>query len=151
MEKILFVCHGNICRSVMAQWIFQDLVHRHHLDTQFEIDSAAVSSEETGNCMYPPARRKLTEKGIPFGEHRARQMTRADYDHFDHIYIMDDSNRRLMGRIVRGDPDHKIEMLKKDGSSIFDPWYSGDFEQAYQDIVRGCQERLDEISGQPSF
>ncbi len=148
MEKILFVCHGNICRSVMAQWIFQDLVHQHHLDDQFEIDSAAVSSEETGNRMYPPARRKLTEKGIPFGEHRARRMTHADYDHFDHIYIMDDSNRRLIRRIVHNDPDHKIELLKKDGSSISDPWYTGDFEQAYQDIVQGCKERLDEILSQ---
>lgn len=148
MEKILFVCHGNICRSVMAQWIFQDLVHQHHLDDQFEIDSAAVSSEETGNRMHPPARRKLTEKGIPFGEHRARRMTHADYDHFDHIYIMDDSNRRLIRRIVNNDPDHKIELLKKDGSSISDPWYTGDFEQAYQDIVQGCKERLDEILSQ---
>ncbi len=148
MKKILFVCHGNICRSVMAQWIFQDLVNKNHLEADFEIDSAAVSSEETGNPMYPPARRKLQEKGVPFGNHQARKITPADYSHYDKIYIMDDSNRRLIKRIIPQDPDHKIEMLKPDGRDIFDPWYSGDFETAYQDILKGCIYRLHELTNQ---
>ncbi|MBF0578549.1 hypothetical protein IM774_01850 [Erysipelotrichaceae bacterium RD49] len=96
MKKILFVCHGNICRSVMAQWIFQDLVNKNHFKDDFEIDSAAVSSEETGNPMDPPAKRKLQEKGIPFGNHHARKITPADYAYSDKIYIVNDPTQAAL-------------------------------------------------------
>lgn len=144
MKSILFVCHGNICRSVMAQYIFQDLVHMRHLDDEFFVDSAAVSSEETGSTIYPPARAKLIEKGVPVGSHRARTITPADYDRFDEIYIMDRSNAALLRRILPHDPQRKIHPLIED-RSVADPWYTGDFETAYQDILEGCRQRLDQI------
>lgn len=144
MKKVLFVCHGNICRSAMAQSIMQELVHRAGLDDQFYIDSAAVSREETGNAMYPPARRKLRSKGIPIQEHYARQVTKKDYRLFDVIYYMDENNRRGLKRLLPDNPDHKIHRLLPD-RDISDPWYTDDFEKAYQDILEGCQLRLDEL------
>lgn len=144
MKKVLFVCHGNICRSAMAQSIMQELVHRAGLDDQFYIDSAAVSREETGNAMYPPARRKLRQKGIPIQEHYARQVTKKDYRMFDVIYYMDENNRRGLKRLLPENPDHKIHRLLPD-RDIADPWYTDDFEKAFQDILEGCQLRLDEL------
>lgn len=144
MEKILFVCHGNICRSVMGQWIFQDLIDQTGLQNDFYVDSAAVSREETGSTIYPAAKRKLLEKGIPIGTHFARQITRDDYNEFDHIYVMDDSNLMLIKRIIRSDPKDKIELLLED-EEIDDPWYTGDFETAYRQIEKGCKRRLREI------
>lgn len=144
MKKVLFVCHGNICRSAMAQSVMQELVHRAGLDDQFYIDSAAVSREETGNSMYPPARRKLRQKGIPVQEHYARQVTKKDYRLFDVIYYMDENNRRGLRRLLPDNPEHKIHRLLPD-RDIVDPWYTDDFEKAYQDILEGCQLRLDEL------
>ena len=104
MVKILFVCHGNICRSTMGEYILKDLVKKAGREAEFEIDSAAVSREEIGNPIYPPARRELTRRGVALGDHRARQVTMEDYRHFDRIYFMDESNRRYLQRLLPQDP-----------------------------------------------
>lgn len=148
MNRILCVCHGNICRSVMAQWIMQDLIEKNGLSDCFEIDSAAVSSEEVGNTMYPKARLKLQEKHILIGNHRARRIRPSDYQTFDEIYVMDASNARLIHRILPHDPQKKIHLLLED-EEIDDPWYTQDFETAFQQIQRGCIKRLEELSSQP--
>lgn len=149
MIKILFVCHGNICRSPMAEWIMKDLVHKAGLDHQFEIASAAVSAEEIGNPVYPPARRKLAEHGISCGQKRARQMTRADYAIYDYLIGMDTSNLNRMQRICNGDPQNKMSlMLKWAGRSgnVADPWYTGDFEATWQDLLDGCTQLFSQLS-----
>lgn len=143
MEKILFVCHGNICRSAMAEFIMKDLVKKAGLSEQFYIDSAATSREEIGNDMYPPAKAKLREKGISFDRHYARQVTRKDYGIFDRIYVMDSNNQRNIRRIIPANPEHKIHMLLPD-RSIADPWYTGNFEKTYQDLVEGCTRILED-------
>ncbi len=148
MNRILFVCHGNICRSVMAQWIMQDLIEKNGLSDRFETDSAAVSSEETGNTIYPKARLKLQEKHIPIGNHRARRIRSSDYQDFDEIFLMDASNARLIERILPHDPKEKIHLLLED-EEIDDPWYTQDFESAFQQIKRGCIRRLEELSSKP--
>ena len=137
MNRILFVCHGNICRSAMAEYIFRNMVED---ADEYYVESAAVSREEIGNDIYPPAKAVLTQHGVPFGRHHARQVTRDDYDRFDHIYIMDESNyRRIMG-ILGADPEGKVELLLERG--IADPWYTGEFETTYNDIVEGCRNIL---------
>lgn len=148
MNRILFVCHGNICRSVMAQWIMQDLIDKNGLSDRFETDSAAVSSEETGNTIYPKARLKLQEKHIPIGKHYARRINSSDYQTFDEIYLMDAWNARLIRRLLPHDPQEKIHYLLDD-EEIDDPWYTQDFETAFQQIQRGCIKRLEELSHQP--
>ena len=147
--RILFICHGNICRSPMAEYIMKELVKREGVAGDWEIESAAVSSEEIGNPVYPPARRKLLEQGIPCGQHAARQMTRADYDRFDLLIGMDRSNLRTMQRICGGDPEGKIfRLLDFTGQAgdVADPWYTGDFEATYRDIKAGCEGLLLRIS-----
>ena len=141
--RILFVCHGNICRSPMAEFIFKALVKAKGLEGQYHIESAAVSTEETGNPIYPPAKRCLTQHGIPFDNgKRARQVTRADYDRFDRIICMDASNLRWIRRIIPDDPKGKIHLMMSYtgvGRDVADPWYTGDFEEAFQDILEGCE------------
>ncbi|MBR7004671.1 MAG: low molecular weight phosphotyrosine protein phosphatase [Bacteroidales bacterium] len=141
--RILFVCHGNICRSPMAEFIMKALTRSQGLERQYSIESAAVSSEETGNPIYPPAKRCLAQHGVPFDNgKRARQITLADYDRFDRIICMDASNLRLIRRIIPSDPENKIHLLMSytgRGRDVADPWYTGDFEEAFQDILEGCE------------
>lgn len=142
MTKILFICHGNICRSPMGQYILQDMVCRAGRAADFEIDSAAVSREEIGNGLYPPARRELERQGIPWGGHRSRQVTMEDYRHFDRIYYMDRSNARYLERLLPHDPEKIRPLLSRD---VADPWYTGDFETTYRDLVEGCKKILEEF------
>ena len=144
MIKILFVCHGNICRSTMAEYVMKDMLEKRGLDRAFEVDSAATSREEIGNPIYPPARRKLIEEGVPIGTHRARQVTKADYDYFDKIYIMDHWNQKNILRLLGSDPKEKIEMLLD--RDVADPWYTGDFDATYRDVIEGCNKIIDEYS-----
>jgi len=143
MTKILFVCHGNICRSPMGQYILQDMVNQAGRASDFVIDSAAVSREEIGNGMYPPARRELERQGIAWGDHRARQVTMADYRHFDRIYYMDRSNARYLARLLPQNPEKIRPLLPRD---VADPWYTGDFETTYRDLVEGCRKILEEFA-----
>ena len=143
MKKILFVCHGNICRSPMAEYVMKYLVEQAQLTDQFLIESAATSTEEIGNPVYPPARRKLAEHGISCQGHAARQMTRADYQRYDLLIGMDSANLRNMTRIAGGDPEGKIRPLLYD-KDVADPWYTGNFEVTWQDVLRGCQALLEE-------
>ena len=143
MKKILFVCHGNICRSPMAEYVMKYLVEQAQLTDQYMIASAATSTEEIGNPVYPPARRKLAERGISCNGHAARQMTRADYQRYDLLIGMDSANIRNMTRIAGGDPEGKIRPLLYD-KDVADPWYTGNFEATWQDVLRGCQALLEE-------
>ena len=146
MIKIIFVCHGNICRSAMAEFILKALVKARGLDSQFYIESAAVSTEEIGNPIYPPAKRCLSQHGVRFDPaKRARQVTRADYERFDRIICMDASNLRLIRRIIPDDPQGKIHLMMSYtgvGRDVADPWYTGDFETTFQDILEGCEAML---------
>ena len=151
MTRVLFVCHGNICRSPMAEFVMKDMVHRRGLDDRFEIASAATSREEIGNPVYPPARRKLAEHGISCGGHHARQMTREDYDRYDYIIGMDMANLRNICRIAGGDLEHKVSLLldhtARAGQEVADPWYTGDFDETWDDVTEGCEQLLAEIEG----
>ena len=146
MKRILFVCHGNICRSPMAEFVMKDLVRKAGLDNQFQIASAATSTEEIGNPVYPPARRKLAEHGISCAGKTARQLTQADYDEYDLLIGMDQANLRNIRRICGGDPEGKIHLLleyaDRPGQEVADPWYTGDFEATWQDVLAGCQGLL---------
>lgn len=134
--NILFVCHGNICRSPMAEFVMKHLVKETGRGSEFHIESAATSTEEIGNDIYPPAKRCLTAHGIPFSHRAARQVTREDYNSFDLILLMDSNNLRNIKRILPEDPQHKIRpLLDRD---VADPWYTGDFEATYRDVVEGC-------------
>ena len=146
MTKILFVCHGNICRSPMAEFVMKDLVKRAGLESQFYIESAAASTEEIGNPVYPPARRKLAEHGIGCGGKTARQLRNEDCARFDLLIGMDKANLRNMYRICGGDYDEKMHLLMefagRPDAEVADPWYTGDFEATWQDVLAGCQGLL---------
>ena len=141
MIKILFICHGNICRSPMAEYIMKDLVEKAGAEDRFEIASAAVSTEELGNPVYPPARRELAKHGISCDGHAAHQITRKEYEYYDYIYYMDRSNSRWLQRMLR-DTSKCYPLLSRD---VADPWYTGDFGQTWDDILGGCQRILDEL------
>ena len=148
MKKILFVCHGNICRSPMAEFVMKDLVKKAGLVSQFHIASAATSREELGNPVYPPARRKLAEHGISCDGHAARQLTSRDYDAFDLLIGMDSANLRNMQRICGGDRAGKMSLLMEHTErpgDVADPWYTGDFEATWRDVLEGCQGLLEEL------
>jgi len=152
MTRILFVCHGNICRSPMAESVMKELVRRCGQEGGFFIDSAATSTEEIGNPVHSGTRRKLAQVGIPCAEHRARQLRREDYSGFDLLIGMDDANLRNMRRMLGGDPEGKIHALLdyagRPGQSIADPWYTGDFQATYEDVLAGCQGLLEQLSAQ---
>lgn len=149
MIMILFVCHGNICRSPIAEFVMKDLVAKSNLSASFHIASAATSSEEiwngVGNPVYPPAKAILAEHGISCTGKRAVQLTRADYDKYDYLIGMDSANIRNMHRILGGDPDGKVtKLLSFAGSDrdIADPWYTGNFDETYRDVLEGCEALL---------
>ncbi len=148
MINILFVCHGNICRSPMAEFVMKDLVDKVGKAGRFHIESAAVSAEELGNPVYPPARRELASHGISCAGKTARQMTRADYDRFDLLVCMDGSNLRRMERICGGDPAGKMSRLLDHTArpgDVADPWYTGDFSATWRDVVAGCTALLEKL------
>lgn len=146
MRNILFVCHGNICRSPMAEFILKALVKAYGLEDLYYIESAGVSDEEYGNPIYPPAKRCLNQHGVWFDPRKtAREVTRADYARFDRIIYMDYSNRRWLDRIFGGDPEGKVHSMMSYASKsrdVADPWYTGDFERTFQDILEGCEAML---------
>ena len=146
-KKILFVCHGNICRSPMAEYVMKDIVKKEGLENEFEITSGAVSDEEWFNPIYPPAQRKLREKGVPFGHHSAHKISKTEFDAQDIVIVMDRSNLRWLTRIV-GDLQDKVHMMMEYAGQSRDvayPWYTGDFEQTYQDVLAGCKGLLEQI------
>ena len=153
MIKILFICHGNICRSPMAEFIFKDLAKKQGAADRFSVASSATSAEEIrngiGNPVYPPARRKLAEHGISCDGHAARQLTNADYEKYDFLIGMDSANLRNMHRICGGDFAGKLHLLMDytdRPGDVADPWYTGDFEATWRDVLEGCQGLLDELT-----
>ena len=151
MIKVLFICHGNICRSPMAEYVMKKLVAGEGLNEQFEIASAATSTEEIGNPVYPPARRKLADHGIGCEGKTARQMTRQDYSYYDYIIAMDRNNLRNLKRMFGEDTEHKISLLMDythRPSDVADPWYTGDFEATWQDVSEGCKDLLEFLINQ---
>jgi len=151
MRRILFVCHGNICRSPMAEFVMKELIKQEGLEGEFEVASAAVSTEEIGNPVYPPARRKLEEHGILCDGKRARQLREADYWKYDLLIGMDEANLRNMRRICGGDPKEKMHSLLSytdHPGNVADPWYTGDFEATWRDVQAGCQGLLKQVRPQ---
>ncbi len=148
MKKILFVCLGNICRSPMAEFIMKDLVKKAGLEREFVIDSRATSTEETGNPIHHGTMGIFRKYQIPCTGHRAQQMTKWDYDTYDYLIGMDQSNIRGMMRIAGGDPEKKIYKLMEftdSGRDVADPWYTGDFEATYRDVSEGCRAFLEKL------
>lgn len=138
MPRIMFVCHGNICRSPMAEFIMKDLTKN---DSNFYIASSATSREEIGNSIYPPAKKILNAHHITYTNHYARQLEASDYDKYDYIIIMDTNNEYNIKRIIKNDPKHKIRKLLSfigSDADVSDPWYTNEFERCFQDIYKGC-------------
>ncbi len=148
MIKILFVCHGNICRSPTAEFIMKDLVKKENPEADIYIASSATSTEEIGNPIYPPAKAELSRRGIPCGDKRAVQLKKSDYGKYDMFIVMDENNMRNIIRIFGNDPDGKIHKLldfTDRRGDISDPWYSGRFDIAFDDIYSGCTGLLNYI------
>ena len=149
MIKVLFVCHGNICRSPMAEFVMKDLVKKAGLESQFHIASAAVSREEIGNPVYPPAVQKMKREGVTIYPHRATPIVKEDYDRYDMFIGMEDYNLRRMRNIFGGDKDNKISKLldyTSRGGDIADPWYSGNFDATYCDVVEGVDGLISHLT-----
>lgn len=145
MKRILFICHGNICRSPMAEFVMKDIVAKAGRSAEFHIESAATSTEEIGNGVYPPARRKLAENGISCAGKTARQITREDYQQYDLLIGMDDWNMRNMNRMLGPDTEGKLYKLMNfthRPGDVADPWYTGDFEATWRDVTEGCNALL---------
>ncbi len=151
MIKVLFICHGNICRSPMAEYVMKDMVRKAGCEAEFEIASAATSREEIGNDIHRGTKAKLREQGIAFEKRQARQVTKKDYEDFDYLILMDRENKRGLSRIISADPYNKVHMLLgfagKD-RDIADPWYTGNFDETYDDVVAGCQAFLQSLAKQ---
>lgn len=151
MIKVLFICHGNICRSPMAEYVMKDMVRKAGCEAEFEIASAATSREEIGNDIHRGTKAKLREQGISFEKRQARQVTKKDYEEFDYLILMDRENKRGLSRIISTDPYNKVHMLLgfagKD-RDIADPWYTGNFDETYDDVVAGCQAFLQSLAKQ---
>lgn len=143
MIRVLFLCHGNICRSPMAEFVMRALVDEVGLSDRIAVASAAVSREEIGNDMYPPARRKLQQMGIPFTRRAARQVTAQDMRTYDHVLLMDAENRTLLRRLFGGAADKARGLLPD--RDIADPWYTGDFDRTWEDILEGCTALLETL------
>ena len=151
MIRVLFVCHGNICRSPMAEFMFKDMVKKNGLEAEFYIESAAASSEEIGNPVYPPAKKRLAKEGIDCSGKRAVKMKKEDYSRFDYILAMEKNNIDRILRITGGDPEEKIHLLldfTERKGEISDPWYTGDFDTAYDDIMEGLKGFLAFVKGE---
>ena len=151
MIKILFVCHGNICRSPMAEFVMKRMVEEEKLSGEFEIASAATSTEELGNPVYPPARKIMAENGISCAGKTSRQMTVGDYDYYDYIVAMDANNLRNMHRFVGTDPKNKVSLLMEHtgvSRDVKDPWYTGDFEATWNDVNEGCKALLEKLKNE---
>ena len=144
MVRILMICHGNICRSTMAEYVMRHLVAQRGLRDEVQVDSAATTRDALGWGVHEGTQRKLRAEGIACGGHRARQMTRADYDRYDYLIGMDRWNMRNMLRIVGRDPEGKLRPLLPD-REVADPWYTGDFDATWNDVLEGCQALLDEL------
>lgn len=148
MIKVLFICHGNICRSPMAEFVFKDMVKKAGRADEFIIASAATSTEEIGNPVHPGTKRKLASVGISCDGKRAVQMKKSDYDAYDYLIAMDDWNIRNILRIIGADTDQKVYKLlyfAGEPGDIADPWYTGNFDETYDDVVRGLTGFLSEI------
>lgn len=146
MPRIMFVCHGNICRSPMAEFIMKDLTKN---DSNFHIASSATSREEIGNSIYPPAKKILNMHHITYTNHYARQLEASDYDKYDYIIIMDTNNEYNIKRIIKSDPEHKIRKLLSfigSDADVSDPWYTNEFEKCFQDIYKGCVGLLEYLN-----
>ncbi len=151
MIRVLFICHGNICRSAAAEYVMKQIVKREGREEDFAIDSAGTSAEELGNPMYPPMRKVLKSAGVGVGDHRARRMRRDDYDNFDLLVGMDSENRYNMNRMWPKDPEGKLRLLMDytdRPGDVSDPWYTRDFEQAYRDIREGCEALFLDLQSQ---
>ncbi|MDY4573892.1 MAG: low molecular weight protein-tyrosine-phosphatase [Intestinibacter sp.] len=148
MINIMFVCHGNICRSPMAEFVLKDMVAKRKISHNFHIESSATSREEIGNDIHYGTKNKLKKVGIPFTPRRATQITKSDYDKYDFILCMDNNNIRNLSRIIPNDKDDKIKLLldfSNNPRNIADPWYTGNFEDTYNDIIEGCEALLNYI------
>ena len=146
MIKVLFICHGNICRSTMAQYVLQHMVEQAGMAEQFYIDSAATSFEEIGNGVHSGTRKKLAQVGIHCGNHKARHLEKSDYDQFDYIIGMDSANMKNIARIVGNDYKGKVYKLLQfagETGDIADPWYTGNFDATYEDVEKGCRSFLE--------
>ena len=148
MKKVLFICHGNICRSPMAEFVFKDMVRKQHLEEKFIIESAATSREEIGNDVHHGTKRKLAEVGVPVERRKARQVTKEDYRTYDYLLLMDQWNHRNLMRIIGSDDDKKVFGLldfSENPRDIADPWYTGNFDVTYDDVVEGCETFLEHL------
>lgn len=151
MPKIVFICHGNICRSPMAEYVFRDLAEKRGVSERFSADSRATSTEELGNPVHRGTARKLSEHGISAAAHRAEQLQRSDYEKYDLLICMDSANVRNTLRIVGADREGKVHKLLEyagEGGDIADPWYTGNFDDTYEDVLRGCEGLLEVLCGE---
>lgn len=154
MKRIMFVCHGNICRSPMAEFVFKDMLRKAGLSDKYTVKSSATSTEEifcgVGNPIYPPAKAELKRRNIPFEDRRAVQLTKGDYNKYDLFLVMDSKNLRNIHGIFGKDSDCKVKKLLDfaGGGDVADPWYSGNFEKAYNDIYEGCLALLRCLEGE---